>query len=185
MAMPVCEYPGSPLARAAEQVQVPEGYRVEIVDGSILVSPTPSAQHIRIIWQLEGMLRESGPPDTAAVQMLTVEIPPTGERYVPDLIVVPVELLSGEGWVRSATDAALAVEVASPTNAEVDRVKKVRGYAVAGVPLYLLVDPLDRSVTLFGDPQEGVYRSHTQLPFGKQLELPEPFGCAFDTTDFD
>ena len=117
--------------------------------------------------------------------MLTIELAPTGERYVPDLVVVPVDVLSGAGWVRSAADAELSVEVASPTNAEVDRVKKVRGYAVAGVPLYLLVDPLERSVTLFSEPQDSVYRSHVQVPFGKTIELPEPFSFSLDTADFD
>lgn len=185
MAMPAGERPDFPLAQAAEQVEVPEGYRVEIVDGSILVSPTPSAQHVRIIWQLEGALREHAPAGMAAVQMLTIELAPTGERYVPDLVVVPVEVLSGPGWVRSAADAELSVEVASPANAGVDRVTKVRGYAVAGVPLYLLIDPPERSVTLFSDPHDGVYRSHVQVPFGKTVELPEPFGFALETTDFD
>lgn len=172
-------------SEAAERVEVPEGYRVEIVDGSILVAPTPSTQHVRIVWRLEGPLRESGPPGTAAVQMLTVELPTTGERYVPDLVVVPVDVLSGDGWVRSAADALLSVEVASPTNAEVDRVKKVRGYAMAGVPLYLLVDPPARGVTLFSDPEGGLYRGHVQVPFGKKLALPEPFAFTLDTADFD
>lgn len=184
MAMPVCESPDL-LTRAAEQVDVPDGFRVEIVDGSILVSPTPSAQHVRIIWRLEGALREHGSAGTAAVQMLTIELSPTGERYVPDLVVVPLETLSGSGWVRSAADALLAVEVASPANAEADRVKKVRGYAVAGVPLYLLIDPPERSATLFSDPQDRLYRSHVQIPFGKALELPEPFSFTLDTTDFN
>jgi Uma2 family endonuclease len=88
---------------------------------------------------------------------------------------------AGADWIRLAAAATLVVEITSPGNAETDRVRKLRGYAVGDVPLYLLIETGDQTVTLFSDPHDGLYRAHTQVGFGAVLPLPKPFEGGLDT----
>ncbi|MBM7783410.1 Uma2 family endonuclease [Tenggerimyces flavus] len=175
----------SELATVAEQITVPEGYRVEIVGEVIVVSPTPSTRHARVIWVLEGVLR-STPVDTAAVQMVTIELPLSGERYVPDLLVLPTEVLTREDitWIVPISEALLAVEVTSRATYGHDRGRKLRGYAAHAVPFYLLVDVLASSVTLYSEPGQGRYHEAIKVSMGEQLAIPEPFDIVVDTAAF-
>jgi hypothetical protein len=57
---------------------------------------------------------------------------------------------------------------------------------MAGIPLYLLVDRLAKSTSLFSAPEDGAddYREVTRVAFGKDLDLPKPFGLTLDTAQF-
>lgn len=90
-------------------------------------------------------------------------------------------------WTLPAEKAELVVEITSPSNANHDRIAKVRGYAAAGVPLYLLLDPCHGRVptaTLYGEPENGTYRVLSAVEYGEKLVLPEPFACDVDTSVF-
>ncbi|MFF4434982.1 hypothetical protein ACFYZ4_38205 [Streptomyces sp. NPDC001513] len=51
-----------------------------------------------------------------------------------------------------------------------------------GAPLYLLVDPLEGSVTLFAGPGRlGYTKVDGPHPFGTRVRLPAPFGIDLDT----
>ncbi|MEU7553438.1 Uma2 family endonuclease [Streptomyces sp. NPDC044571] len=79
--------------------------------------------------------------------------------------------------------AALIVEVTSESNAETGRVVKRKRYAEYGAPLYLLVDRLDKSVTLFAEPGRlGYAEVDGPHAFGTPVRLPEPFGIDLDTS---
>ncbi|WP_247597591.1 Uma2 family endonuclease [Streptomyces sp. RKND-216] len=65
-------------------------------------------------------------------------------------------------------EAVFTAEVVSSQT--IDRVAKRKQYAVAGIPLYLLVDPFAKEITLFPDPSHREYRArHT--PWGDKLQL--------------
>lgn len=184
LAVAAMETPVTTLAELSEQLVVPDGYRVEIIDGSLSVSPTPQVRHARIVRMLETTLRPALPADTEDFQNVTVEISATGERYIPDLIVLPASATPDDDWLLSAEACLLAVEVTSPTNPATDRVQKPHGYAKAGVPLYLLVDAVERTVTLFSEPSNGVYAAHATVPYGSKIRIPEPFDVTIDTAEF-
>src|SRR5690625_3862033 len=148
MAMPVPAAEHD-LAAVADHLEPPEGYRVEIIEGKLVVSPTPVGPHIKIASHLQYALRNVLPLELEIAQTATLVIPHTGERYVPDLVVLPEALLDEHIWKFPATDAVLTVEITSPGNAETDRVKKPRGYAVGEVPAYLLIDTEHGQWTLF------------------------------------
>lgn len=81
----------------------------------------------------------------------------------------------------------LVVEITSRGNANHDRIAKTHGYAQAGVPLYLLLDPWHDgrpTATLYGEPQSGTYRVLDSVEYGVKLTLPEPFGLTIDTAEF-
>lgn len=185
MTMAATEYPADWLADAAEHVDVPEGYRVEIIEGNILVSSTPLASHGFVTSILHYAVHAAVPDGMEAVQMVSIELPETGQRYIPDLAVFPKEALRQEVWRLPADIAMLVAEVISPGNAQTDRVTKLRGYARSHVPSYLLVDREDRTVTLFTEPSDGIYRRDCKVPFGDKLTLPEPFTGRIDTGEFE
>lgn len=77
----------------------------------------------------------------------------------------------------------LVVEVTSESNAETDRVVKRKRYAEYGAPLYLLVDRMEKTVTVFTDPGRlGYTKVDGPHPFGTPVRLPEPFGIDLDTS---
>ncbi len=163
-----------------ESLELPDGYRAEIINGSIIVSPTPTYKHTRIVKRVERALDPAVGEELEYFQMGTVEIAKTGERFVPDLMVMPLAVAEGEGWdgsdwIRPAEELELAVEVVSVSSARRDRVEKTKGYAQAGLPLYLLVDPREREIVLFSKPERDGYQKIEHATFGSSIKLPSPF----------
>ncbi len=71
----------------------------------------------------------------------------------------------------------------SEFDAETDRVVKRKRYAEYGAPLYLLVDRVEKTVTVFSEPGGlGYTRTDGPHPFGTPVRLPEPFDLELDTT---
>lgn len=168
------------LRTLAESLELPDGYRAEIITGSIIVSPTPTYRHALIVKAIERVLDGAECPGLVALQMVTVEVAEGDDRYVPDLVVLPAPVAHGEGWdgpdwIRPADELELAVEVVSPRSKAYDWEIKVRGYARAGVPLYLVVDRRKSEIALFSEPENGDYKKVTRAVRGACVHLPEPF----------
>lgn len=174
----------STLAEIAERLDVPEGARVEIIGGSIRVSPSPSGIHALVLEIIEDALRSARPRGTSVTHDVSLALPETGQRYVPDQVVLPRTLLKSAEWLFPASEALLVVEVVSPNHADTDRVTKRAGYAAAGVPFYLLADLPDRSVALYGDPANGEYHTAKVVDIGHKIHIPEPFDVTIDTAEF-
>jgi Uma2 family endonuclease len=162
----------------------PGGHKAEVIGGNIVVSPSPSRRHGLIYSRLHKQLSRALPTHLAVTNTVTVDLPATGERYIPDLLVVDESAMDTEEWLLPADQAEMVVEIVSPSNARTDRVAKVRGYAASGVPIYLLIDPLERSVTLFTEPAGSCYQEMNRVPFGKEIALPEPYVGSIDTSVF-
>ncbi|GAA3748761.1 Uma2 family endonuclease [Spinactinospora alkalitolerans] len=186
MAMPVMVEPDefTALELAADQVEVPQGYRVEIIEGKILVSASPAGIHALLVRQVRLQLERILPSGMVTAENVTVALPVTSQRYIPDLVVCPEELLDTEEWTFPANEVLLALEVTSRWNADIDREVKPMGYAFDDVGHYLLVDRGNRSVTLFSEPEKDAYRRRMTVPFGEALPLPDPFDAALDTAGF-
>lgn len=124
-----------------------DGNRYELLDGEIVMSPAPNADHFTVArhlfrlldaWVVARQLGEAGfaPFDVRLDESTTVQ---------PD-----VWFLSNEraarfqfGAMEGAPD--LAVEVVSPSTIQRDGVDKLRLYATLGVREYWLVDPAART----------------------------------------
>lgn len=64
---------------------------------------------------------------------------------------------------------------------------KLRSCARAGIPLSSLIDrfaPRRPTVTLFSEPEGDAYQEAHSAPFGKPVDLPDPFGVTLTTEDF-
>ncbi|GAA2110149.1 hypothetical protein GCM10009759_51360 [Kitasatospora saccharophila] len=170
------------------ELDAPEGWRAEIEGGRIQLVPPPGNQHNRIAQKISRVLGRHLPDEVGVYQTLGTRIARLEKLYIPDLVVVEEALIPAEdNDPIDASDILMAVEVTSRSTARQDRTKKLWGYAHAPVPLYLLVDRFDQpgpTVTLYSEPSDGAYGQSVRVPFGKPVELPEPFGITLDTTGF-
>ncbi|MEU9380610.1 Uma2 family endonuclease [Streptomyces sp. NPDC048279] len=175
------------LVRYWEEMEWPEGSKVEIIEGIITVSPAPASRHNVIAERIQRRLYSVVPDDLGIFQTLAIAVPSRLGMLIPDLVVAPVrECAEADSHIPAAL-AELVVEVTSKSNARHDRVGKPAAYASAGIPLYLLVDPWapgGPTATLYGEPKGDVYRVLSAVKFGDPVKLPEPFGLTIDTAEF-
>lgn len=175
-----------------DSINPPEGFRVELIGGAIVMSPSAVGQHGGLLRRLDKRFLDMHKPDKTEVSSypLTVELPsaPGGrEAYIPDLVVVDEDVLwDPDDWKFPADVFHLVVEVVSAghQSRRDDREVKPMGYASGPIPLYLLIDPLRSEVTLFSEPENGTYRRQLKVPFGDEIPFPKPFDAALDTSIF-
>jgi Uma2 family endonuclease len=160
------------------------GFQVEVIDGSLVVSPRGNVRHARINYYLHDALVEvARARGWQLCHELTIHLESNRDHIEPDLAVIPPDAPTlGDSEVLGR-GVLLVAEVTSRGNAARDRFSKPRTCALSGVPLYLLVDPVEEpmSVTLFSEPSEDGYGTLDRVTVGEKLWLPEPFAMALDT----
>lgn len=171
-----------------ENLELPPGSRAEILRGAIYLSPTPVPRHNRLYAKLsKQLITVTEDLGWEIINTQTVLLPATDEAAIPDLLVVPDEAIdNAEEWRLPPDEVRLAAEITSPPTRERDRSFKLDSYAKAGIPIYLVIDPLesDGTVTVYHRPdRSGAYRLHQTVEFGTELALPKPFG-KLDTAEF-
>ncbi|WP_327428291.1 Uma2 family endonuclease [Streptomyces sp. NBC_01236] len=170
-------------------LDTPEGFRAELIEGEIVVTPPPDGDHEDYIELIVSQVYRRSQTDMQFSGNKGLKLKSGGacpkNHAIPDGTFAPRELRlfrGADSWM-SCEGVAMVVEVTS-TKPEADREAKRRCYARGGIPLYLLIDRDASSLTLFSDPEKDDYRQLCTLPFGKSLALPEPFAFDLDTTDF-
>ncbi|MEU3978800.1 Uma2 family endonuclease [Streptomyces sp. NPDC026672] len=175
------------LVRFWEEMEWPEGGKVEIIEGIVTVSPAPAYRHHVIAARIQRRLYPVIPEDWGVFQTLAIAVPSRLGPLIPDIVVTPVGECADMDTHGPAAVAELVVEVTSKSNARHDRVSKPAAYATAGIPFYLLVDrwaPEGPSATLYGEPAGDVYRHLRTAKFGEALTIPAPFDVVIDTGEF-
>ncbi|MDA8368477.1 MAG: Uma2 family endonuclease [Nocardiopsaceae bacterium] len=173
------------LFNTLDDLDVPRGYKAEILgDGGIVMSPSPSGLHQHNIWELDESLRSALPPRIRTEDHLEIRMPHLGRSVIPDLFAAPIEVLATTEHHIPPDDVLLVAEVVSPGSQERDRDVKLGIYPAAAIPLYLLIDPIRATATLYATPRNGEYLESETVTFGKPLKLPEPFGIDLDTGRF-
>ncbi|GAB3438634.1 Uma2 family endonuclease [Streptomonospora sediminis] len=177
---------GGELRRRVEASRQPKGFRVEIIKGKIVMSPTPSFKHGGIVRRVERQLAPQLEDTRMAQQMYSIAAPDDPDDFSsPDLVVVPVEVEDESGWLLGSDTVDLVAEVASPSNAVIDFTEKLESYAEWHIPVYLLIDPRKGDVFVYSDPADGSYRTTHTARFGETIELPAPLaGARIDTSGF-
>lgn len=173
--------PGN-LRAVAEQIQQATGLRVEILGGSLVMSPTPRGKHAgsirRIRQQLEAQMR----PGSATYEVTSIPMPGDDDDYcTPDLIVLPESWDEDDEWLADPADVELAVEVISKSEKTREIADKNGWYAVAGVAVLLVVDPRYGRWILHTHPKDGAYHGLLDGEYGDPIPLPDPFGFVLDS----
>ncbi|MDQ1047295.1 Uma2 family endonuclease [Streptomyces sp. V4I2] len=161
-----------------------ETVRLEFIDGRIGLRKVTNGNHGEIAMWLVFQCKQARPELTLnTTQGLKVEAYRNG-RALPDGVLAPVGHFTGHGDWADPTGVLMTVEITSydADTHDRDRVEKPRGYAEAGVPVYLLIDRAHASVVVHSKPDpEGGYRDIHTVKIGDMVTLPEPVGITLDT----
>ena len=135
----------------------PEDKRYELLDGELVIMPSPKEIHQRLSMNLAVPLHvfvdENG---LGRVYLAPFDVVLTDTDVVqPDLMFVSNERshIITEDNIRGAPD--LVIEILSPSTAEKDRTFKRALYARHGVREYWMVDPLAKTVTVLLSGEHG------------------------------
>lgn len=125
--------------------------RYEVIEGELVVTPSPSLRHQRIVGRLFRSLggfveeNELGEVFISPLDVLFAE----GDYLEPDILFVGrgrEEILTDRG-IEGPPD--LVVEILSPSTEARDRGVKLERYRHYGVPEYWVVDPDERTVEVW------------------------------------
>ncbi|RKN50700.1 Uma2 family endonuclease [Micromonospora endolithica] len=151
--------------------------RVELVDGVVQVTPSPTLGHQDISLLLSLWLRSHAPAHLHVAQAVGVVLSHNTSRQ-PDVLLCHAGLPADRSRLRPS-DVVLAVEIVSPGTRRVDRFAKPGEYAAAGIPFYWRVeqDPVHLYAYQLGDRiGPGGERQYELVDDGADLVvLVEPF----------
>jgi len=143
--------PATKKQTVADYAALPEGAPYQLIDGALVMSPSPSFSHQAVTFELGVALRSFVKQhDLGTVLIAPLDVFLTEhDAYQPDLLYVARERrdLIEEDGVHGAPD--LVVEVLSPSTGYYDLRHKKRVYADAGVQEYWIVDPLEQTVEVW------------------------------------
>lgn len=192
-----------------EFLGLPAGFRAEIIEGDIVVSPAARWSHNKIATRIAAAFVAASEADSAFSWDAVVGAgvgEPESRGWIPDVAIVDkersTEAAEADLVVIGPGDMEMAIEVTSPSNADHDRepgpqhrrkngnriMTKWTDYASAGVEYYLLIDrdPRVLRATLYFDPNPDTsrYESAVAWDFGEPIVLPDPFGVTINTTEW-
>ena len=135
----------------------PAGVRLELVNGEVAVSPSPTPEHAHILIKLVRILDEHV-SDRLGVLLHDVDTI-FGEYDVrrPDVLFFTRKRAHLVERKRLKGPPDLAVEIISPSSSTIDRVDKYEQYEAGGVLHYWVIDPEVRTIEGFS-LRRGKYR---------------------------
>jgi Uma2 family endonuclease len=160
-------------------------HRAEIIDGALIVSPIPVIWHEKVCqWLLLSFLEACDANYWFGDSAGEIELPPTVDVICPDFMILrDASTVPDLESTRPLDRVLLTAEVISSSSIERDRVVKPRACALAGIPLYLLVDRFTKPVriSLHSRPGKDGSTDVTTVAAGEKLRLPAPFNLTLDT----
>lgn len=135
-----------PLTYADLEAMPDDGHRYELLDGALIVTPSPRLTHQRVVGRLHLLLATACPPGLEAL------LAPFDVKLAEDTALQPDLLVcrSADLTERNLPTAPLlAVEVLSPSTRLIDLNLKRARYEQAGCPSYWVIDPDKPSVVVW------------------------------------
>ena len=159
-----------PFTRADLELMPDDGHRYELLDWTLLVSPSPRHLHQRAVGNLHLLLREGCPPELEVILAPFDVVLAEDTVLVPDLLVAPRSQFSERDL---PGPPLLAVEVLSPSTRRIDQLLKRDRLQAAGVLSYWLVDTDEPALTAL-DLRDGSYVevAHVEGEQAWTAELP-------------
>jgi Uma2 family endonuclease len=130
--------------------QDPPGVRLELVNGEVAVSPSPTPEHSYVVLELAAILRQH--VKGRQLGRIYADVDTIVGKYEvrrPDILYFSNGRLNLVGRKAMEGPPDLAVEVISPSSIEIDREDKFAQYAAAGIAHYWIVDPAEKTIEAY------------------------------------
>ncbi|MEW2316712.1 Uma2 family endonuclease [Streptomyces bauhiniae] len=172
------------MTRFFEEFEPPEGIKIELLRGEVVMMAAPDLVHNRIVTAVQDQIPAQR---WERLQTTDLDIANEASEPVPDLLVLEPGVAPDSGRLLPSSLVTLVVEVVSRTSVDRDYGVKRSIYAAGGVPAYLIIDPVMAHCVLLTEPvgggEEADYRAQRVTKFGAPLPL-ESLGVELDTTAF-
>lgn len=132
-----------------------DGNRYELIEGEIVMSPSPRTRHQLVSARLFRLLDDARPEGTLVLYAPFDVVLEEDSVVEPDLVVFD-ESIATERGIEGRPD--LVVEILSPSTRSRDLVRKKRLYERAGVPCYWVVDPDEEIALTAWELRDGSYQ---------------------------
>ncbi|GHF79433.1 Uma2 family endonuclease [Streptomyces griseosporeus] len=161
----------------------PEGYKVEIVEGAIFMSPQRDT-HWEIILDIIEQLRTKYPRKRVKSDV-RIDYPGHLNGFASDVTLVAEGAEKTPAGLWRCKDVEFVAEVISKGTAQNDYGPKKAAYAVAEVPVYLVADPYQGKCHLYTQPKDGDYVSELTVAFGADVDMATThLGLTLRTDEF-
>ena len=165
----------------AERDALPDdGFRYELIDGALVVTPAPVLRHQAIVVGLVVLLSSVRTPGTRVFTAPTDVELAEGTVLQPDVLVVRDE---GVKAAHIQSPPLLAIEVLSPSTQVIDRNLKKQRFEVAKVPSYWLVEPDGPTLTAYELDADGHYQLVAEVTGDDEWTATAPFPVTIRPAD--
>lgn len=161
---------------------LPEGFRAELFNGRLIVTPSPTPAHQNassVLWMIfSTMLGRS----MRAIQATDMRLADGAKYRNPDVMVL--RHATREHPIKP-DNVVLVVEIISPGGGD-ERTQKMTDYAEAGIPGYLIVQESTDGFAAWHHVLRGDhYELVSEAEPGGELVMTEPIACTIDLTSLE
>lgn len=158
---------------------LPEGAPYQLIEGELIMTPTPNPRHQIILGNIVEKLRQFA-KDKAIVLFSPIDVYLDDENaFQPDSILIfneRKEIIKNDG-IYGPPD--LVIEILSPSTASYDLREKFRVYDRSGVKEYWIVDPDMNSIEIYSN-EEGHFSLITKVEGSGEVGSPSLKGFEID-----
>lgn len=169
-----------------DELHVPDGYKAEIIRGSIILSPWSKGYYTRVMKLVCSRLEPYLPEGHIIERTPQLFVFPGVERaYGPDIHAAHEQTYETDNDRLDGEGLSFVAELTSISTRDTDLTDKAKTYGKAGVPVYLVLDMQEKQAMVYGSPSDIGYEVRFTKAFGEKLYIPDPFGCTLDTVGFE
>ncbi|MEU1697638.1 Uma2 family endonuclease [Streptomyces pseudogriseolus] len=151
------------MSELIERGAVPEGYKVEVFDGRVIMTPKSPEQDWTVS-DVKDAVKASGIARERVFGDVLISF--LGENDgAPDLTIIDSNAERRKNSY-SCLDVLAVVEVPSEPEDEKEHVRNVRKYGRFGIDVYMIADPFKQMVTLMSEPHASGYGRVVEIPYG-------------------
>ncbi|WP_046734056.1 Uma2 family endonuclease [Streptomyces humi] len=166
-----------------EKMPAPEGYKVEIVEGTVFMSPQRDP-HWEVILDIVEQLRTKYPRKRVKSDV-RIDYPGHLNGFASDVTLMAEDAAKRDSGLWRHQDVEFVAEVISKGTAANDYGAKKAAYATAEVPVYLIADPYQRRCHVYTHPKGEDYTTETRVAFGSDVDLTGTVvGLTLSTAEF-
>ena len=168
-----------PFTRADRDALPDDGYRHELLDGVLLMTPSPVTRHQDVVLRLAILLTQHA-PRFAKVLVAPFDVV-LGDRTVlePDVVVARRGDVTDKNLLGPPL---LAVEVLSPSTRLFDLGRKLQLLEEAGCPSYWVVDPVGPELVAW-ELRDGSYVEVARITGAESWTTTAPFTVTVSPVD--